>query len=117
VEEIIRLEGITKIFPGVVANDNVSLTIYKGEIHAIVGENGAGKSTLMKIIYGLYRPDKGEIYISGKKVNIHSPKIAINYGIGMVHQHFMLIPPFTVIENIILGSEVKNGISLNLKKD
>ena len=115
-EEIIRLEGITKYFPGVVANDNVSLTIYKGEIHAIVGENGAGKSTLMKIIYGLYKPDKGEIYINGKKVNINSPKIAISYGIGMVHQHFMLIPPFTVIENIILGSEVKNGISLNFKK-
>lgn len=115
-EEIIRLEGITKIFPGVVANDNINLSIYSGEIHAIVGENGAGKSTLMKILYGLYKPDKGFIYIKNKKINLNSPKDAINHGIGMVHQHFMLIPPFTVIENIILGAELKNGMSLNLKK-
>jgi simple sugar transport system ATP-binding protein len=116
VEEIIKLEGITKTFPGVLANDNINLSIYQGEIHAIVGENGAGKSTLMKILYGLYKPDKGNIYIKGKRVVFDSPKDAIENGIGMVHQHFMLIPPFSVIENIILGSEVKNGVSLNFKK-
>ncbi|MGB9812002.1 MAG: ABC transporter ATP-binding protein, partial [Dictyoglomus turgidum] len=115
-EEIIKLEGITKTFPGVLANDNINLSIYQGEIHAIVGENGAGKSTLMKILYGLYKPDKGNIYIKGKRVVFDSPKDAIENGIGMVHQHFMLIPPFSVIENIILGSEVKNGVSLNFKK-
>lgn len=115
-EEIIKLEGITKVFPGVLANDNVNLSIYPGEIHAIVGENGAGKSTLMKILYGLYKPDKGNIYIKGKKVIFNSPRDAIENGIGMVHQHFMLIPPFSVIENIILGSEIKNGISLDFKK-
>lgn len=115
-EEIIRLEGITKVFPGVVANDNISLSIHSGEIHAIVGENGAGKSTLMKILYGLYKPDRGSIYIKNKKINLNSPKDAINYGIGMVHQHFMLIPPFTVIENIILGTEIKKRISLDLKR-
>ncbi len=115
-EEIIRLEGITKTFPGVLANDNINLSIYQGEIHAIVGENGAGKSTLMKILYGLYKPDKGNIYIKGKKVVFDSPKDAIEKGIGMVHQHFMLIPPFSVIENIILGSEVKNGFFLDFKK-
>lgn len=114
--EIIKLEGITKIFPGVVANDDVNLSIHPGEIHAIVGENGAGKSTLMKILYGLYKPDKGDIHIKGRKVVFNSPRDAIDNGIGMVHQHFMLIPPFTVIENIILGAEIKNGIFLDLKK-
>ncbi|SMB98753.1 nucleoside ABC transporter ATP-binding protein [Thermanaeromonas toyohensis ToBE] len=102
----IKLEGITKRFPGIVANDNITLEIAKGEIHAIVGENGAGKSTLMKILCGLYQPDKGQIYLEGKKVNIVSPRRAISLGIGMVHQHFMLIPRFTVLENIILGAEV-----------
>ncbi|MCX7845332.1 MAG: ABC transporter ATP-binding protein, partial [Dictyoglomaceae bacterium] len=111
--EIIKLEGIVKKFPGVIANDNVSLSIYEREIHAIVGENGAGKSTLMKILYGLYRPDKGKIFIRGKEVHITEPKIAISLGIGMVHQHFMLIPPFTVVENIILGAEPKRNISLD----
>jgi len=116
VEEIIRLEGITKIFPDVIANDNVDLSINAGEIHAIVGENGAGKSTLMKVLDGLYKPDKGKIYIKGKKVTINDPKDAIALGIGMVHQHFMLIPPFSVLENIILGAEPKNGPFLNFKK-
>ncbi|HOP95427.1 MAG: ABC transporter ATP-binding protein [Dictyoglomaceae bacterium] len=115
-EEIIRLEGITKIFPDVIANDNVDLSINAGEIHAIVGENGAGKSTLMKVLDGLYKPDKGKIYIKGKKVTINDPKDAIALGIGMVHQHFMLIPPFSVLENIILGAEPKNGPFLNFKK-
>ncbi|MEN2984233.1 MAG: ABC transporter ATP-binding protein [Dictyoglomaceae bacterium] len=111
--KIIKLEGIVKKFPGVIANDNIDLSINEGEIHAIVGENGAGKSTLMKILYGLYRPDKGKIFIKGKEVHITEPKVAISLGIGMVHQHFMLIPPFTVVENIILGSEPKKKLSLD----
>jgi simple sugar transport system ATP-binding protein len=115
-EEIIVMEGIVKRFPGVIANDNVDLMIKEGEIHAIVGENGAGKSTLMKILYGLYRPDKGKIFVRGKEVHITDPRIAISLGIGMVHQHFMLIPTFTVTENIILGAEPKNGLALNYKK-
>jgi simple sugar transport system ATP-binding protein len=115
-EEIIVMEGIVKRFPGVIANDNVDLMIREGEIHAIVGENGAGKSTLMKILYGLYRPDKGKIFVRGKEVHITDPRIAISLGIGMVHQHFMLIPTFTVTENIILGAEPKNGLALNYKK-
>ncbi len=104
-KNIIELKEITKAFPGVLANDSVNLTIREGEIHAIVGENGAGKSTLMKILYGLYQPNSGEIYIQGKKINIHSPMTAIKNGIGMVHQHFMLLPSFTVAENIVLGTE------------
>ncbi|PMQ02284.1 MAG: ABC transporter ATP-binding protein [Dictyoglomus sp. NZ13-RE01] len=115
-EEIIRMEEIVKTFPGVIANDHVSLSIYNKEIHAIVGENGAGKSTLMKILYGLYRPDRGKIFVKGKQVQINEPRIAISLGIGMVHQHFMLIPNFTVAENIILGAEPKNNITLDYKK-
>nr|WP_269467431.1 ABC transporter ATP-binding protein [Anoxybacter fermentans] len=99
------MKGITKVFPGVVANDNINFELKKGEIHALLGENGAGKTTLMKILYGLYRPTSGEIYVNGKRVDIDSPNKAIELGIGMVHQHFMLIPPFTVAENIVLGSE------------
>ncbi|WP_273224197.1 ABC transporter ATP-binding protein [Geosporobacter ferrireducens] len=102
---IIELKEITKVFPGVLANDNINLSIREGEIHAIVGENGAGKSTLMKILYGLYQPNSGEIYIREKRMNIRSPIAAIRNGIGMVHQHFMLIPSFTVAENIVLGTE------------
>lgn len=104
-ESIIKLVGITKVFPEVVANDNINLEIKKGEIHAIVGENGAGKSTLMKIIYGLYQPTAGQIYINGRPLNVTNPQIAIKNGIGMVHQHFMLVPSFTVAENVVLGSE------------
>lgn len=104
-EKLIELKHITKQFPGVLANDDVSLDIEKGEIHAIVGENGAGKSTLMKILYGLYEPTAGEIYYKGSPVNIKSPLDAIRLGIGMVHQHFMLVPSFTVAENIVLGVE------------
>jgi simple sugar transport system ATP-binding protein len=108
--------GITKRFPGIVANDNIHLTVKKGEIHALLGENGAGKSTLMNILFGLYQPDEGEIRIKGKPVKITGPTIANKLGIGMVHQHFMLVHPFTVTENIILGDErSKNGI-LNLKE-
>jgi len=102
---LLRMEGITKAFPGVVANDKISLDLREGEILALVGENGAGKSTLMKILYGLYRPDSGEILIRDRKTRIAGPRDAITQGIGMVHQHFMLIPPFTVLENIMLGSE------------
>lgn len=102
---VIELAGITKRFPGVLANDRMSLTVESGEIHAMVGENGAGKSTLMKILYGLYQPDAGSIAVRGRPVTLEGPRRAIELGIGMVHQHFMLIPRFTVAENVILGSE------------
>ena len=102
---ILELRGITKRFPGVLANDHIDLTLNKGEIHALLGENGAGKSTLMNILYGLYAPDEGEIIVGGNKINVESPKDAIEAGIGMVHQHFMLVPVFTVTENVILGDE------------
>ena len=102
---ILELRGITKRFPGVLANDKINLTLNKGEIHALLGENGAGKSTLMNILYGLYNPDEGEILINGEKISVSSPRDAIARGIGMVHQHFMLIPVFTVTENVMLGDE------------
>jgi general nucleoside transport system ATP-binding protein len=102
---ILELRGITKTFPGVLANDHIDLTLNQGEILAILGENGAGKTTLMNILYGLYSPDEGEISIRGSKVNIRNPHDAIHLGIGMVHQHFMLIPVFTVAENVMLGVE------------
>ena len=99
------MTGITRCFARVVANDNVSLSVADGEVHAIVGENGAGKSTLMKILYGLYQPDSGTIRVNGSLSQFRSPADAIAAGIGMVHQHFMLVPPFTVAENVILGEE------------
>jgi ABC-type uncharacterized transport system ATPase subunit len=102
---VLELRGITKRFPGVLANDHIDLTLAKGEIHALLGENGAGKTTLMNILYGLYQPDEGEIFVKGKKLEVHSPTDAITAGIGMVHQHFMLIPVFTVTENVMLGDE------------
>ncbi|MFM7950425.1 MAG: ATP-binding cassette domain-containing protein, partial [Acidimicrobiaceae bacterium] len=101
----LELRGITKRFPGVVANDSVNLAISTGEVLALVGENGAGKSTLMNVLYGLYKADEGEILIDGIGVNFHSPADAIKAGIGMVHQHFMLVPVFSVAENVVLGSE------------
>jgi ABC-type uncharacterized transport system ATPase subunit len=101
----VELAGITKTFPGVVANDDIHLRVRSGEIHAIVGENGAGKSTLMKILYGMLRPDRGTIAIDGREVHFRSPKDAIAAGIGMVHQHFMLADNLTVLENVVLGSE------------
>jgi simple sugar transport system ATP-binding protein len=102
---LLELRGITKRFPGVLANDDVSITVDTGEILSLLGENGAGKSTLMNVVYGLLAPDAGEILFEGKQVDIHSPKDAIDLGIGMVHQHFMLVEPFTVTENIVLGTE------------
>ena len=102
---ILELKGITKRFQKVVANDHIDLTLNKGEILALLGENGAGKSTLMNILYGLYTPDEGEIFFRGSKVSIHNPGDAIDQGIGMVHQHFMLVPVFTVTENVMLGAE------------
>ncbi len=101
----IELNGITKRFPGVVANDDIDLSVAAGEIHAICGENGAGKSTLMKILYGMQAPDEGTIKINGEPVELHSPAEAIELGIGMVHQHFMLADQLTVLENVILGAE------------
>ena len=102
---LVSLEGITKRFPGVVANEDVNLQLRAGEIHALVGENGAGKSTLMRVLYGLYPPDEGHVLIRGQEVKINSPRQAIAYGIGMVHQHFVLVDRFTVTENILLGAE------------
>ncbi len=113
---VIEMKGIGKSFPGVRANDDISLEIKQGEIHVLLGENGAGKSTLMNILYGLYTPDEGEIIVRGVPVKITNPNVAISLGIGMVHQHFMLVPPFTVAENIVLGSEPKKGLKLDLDK-
>ena len=108
---IIEMLGITKSFPGILANDDISLQLKKGEIHALLGENGAGKSTLMSILFGLYKPDKGIIKKNGKEISISNPNDANNYGIGMVHQHFKLVHNFTVIENIIMGVEpTKRGL-------
>jgi ABC-type uncharacterized transport system ATPase subunit len=114
-ETVLEARGITKRFPGVVANDHIDFEIQVGEIHAILGENGAGKTTLMNILFGLYQPDEGEIYVGGEKVNFRSPLDAIDLGIGMVHQNRKLIPAHTVIENIILGHP-RAGKILNLKR-
>ncbi len=113
---MLELRNITKTFGNVVANNNVSIKIEKGTIHAIVGENGAGKSTIMRIAYGFYKADSGEILVDGKTVNIRTPQDAINLGIGMVHQHFMLVDTMTVGENIILGAEGGNPAAIDWKK-
>ncbi|WP_341529602.1 ABC transporter ATP-binding protein [Nostoc sp. UHCC 0302] len=112
----LRLDNITKCFGSFVANDNISFSIANGKIHAILGENGAGKTTLMNIISGLYQPDKGQIYLQEQPVKIPSPNTAINLGIGMIHQHFMLIPELTVTENIILGTENRWRLNLHQKQ-
>lgn len=115
-EPILSMRNITKIFYGNFANKDVNFEVNKGEIHALVGENGAGKTTLMSILYGLYPADEGEIYIKGKKVDINEPSVAIGNGIGMVFQHFMLVEPFTVAENVILGKEPRKGIFVDNRK-
>jgi ABC-type uncharacterized transport system ATPase subunit len=113
---VLEMQHITKRFPGIVANDDVSFDLREGEVHALLGENGAGKSTLMNILYGLYHPDQGEIRIKGKPVQLGSPRAAIDAGVGMVHQHFMLIPVMTVAENIVLAAEpVRDGVLLDLR--
>ncbi len=104
-EYVIEMRHITKVFPGIIANDDITLTLKKGEIHALLGENGAGKSTLMSVLFGLYQPEIGEIYRDGKKVIINDPNDATRLGIGMVHQHFKLVECFSILDNIILGSE------------
>ena len=101
----IEMLNITKEFPGIIANDNITLQLRKGEIHALLGENGAGKSTLMSVLFGLYQPEKGVIKKDGEVINIRDPKDATKYRIGMVHQHFKLVEVFTVLDNIILGAE------------
>jgi general nucleoside transport system ATP-binding protein len=106
---VLELRGITKRFPGVVANDAIDFDLYRGEVHALLGENGAGKTTLMNVLYGLYRQDEGEIVLNGKPTTFHSPGDAIRAGIGMVHQHFMLIPVMTVAENIVLAREPRHA--------
>src|SRR2546423_6937183 len=112
---VLELRGITKRFPSVVANDRIDFDLRRGEVHALLGENGAGKSTLMNVLYALYRPDEGEIRINGVPVSMGSPKEAIEHGIGMVHQHFMLIPVMTVAENIVLATEPRRaGVLLDL---
>src|SRR3989337_887734 len=114
---VLELRGITKRFPGVVANNHIDLKLEAGEVHALLGENGAGKTTLMNILYGLYSPDEGEIFVKGKPFTPKSPSDAISAGIGMVHQHFMLVPVFTVTENVMLGDEyVKRGGILDRKR-
>ncbi|MEK5411992.1 ABC transporter ATP-binding protein [Priestia sp. FSL W8-0001] len=115
-EYVIEMLNIRKEFPGIVANDNITLQVKKGEIHALLGENGAGKSTLMNVLFGLYQPEKGEIKVKGKAVKITNPNIANDLGIGMVHQHFMLVQNFTVTENIILGNEPTKAGKINIAK-
>ncbi|MCD1260053.1 ABC transporter ATP-binding protein [Paenibacillus athensensis] len=112
---VVELVNITKRFPGIVANDAISLKLAQGEIHALLGENGAGKSTLMNILFGLYQPDEGSIRLHGQEVSIDSPNRAIELGIGMVHQHFKLVQPFTVAENIILGMEPRKGVRIDYR--
>ncbi|MEW9501245.1 ABC transporter ATP-binding protein [Jeotgalibacillus marinus] len=113
---VIEMLNIRKEFPGIVANDNITLQLKKGEIHALLGENGAGKSTLMNVLFGLYQPEQGEIKVKGKKVHITNPNVANELGIGMVHQHFMLVESFTITENIVLGIEPKKGLTIDMKK-
>ncbi len=113
---VLEVRNLTKRFPGIVANDAVNFSLNAGEIHALLGENGAGKSTLMNMLYGLYRPDEGEILLNGEVVHIQGSNDAIRRGLGMVHQHFMLVPTLTVAENIILGNEVVSNALIDIKK-
>src|SRR6476620_4738722 len=111
----VKLTGITKRFPGVVANSDINITVRRGTVHALVGENGAGKSTLMKTLYGMHQPEEGTITVNGNQVVFQSPADAIAVGIGMVHQHFMLADNLTVWENIVLGSEPQSAGRLDVK--
>ncbi len=111
---VIEMKGIRKVFPGIVANDDITIVLNKGEVLALLGENGAGKSTLMSILFGLYRPDQGTISVKGKEVHINNPTQANDMGIGMVHQHFKLVHNFTITENIILGLEPRKGLGMDL---
>src|SRR5210317_1725802 len=111
-----EMRGITKRFPGVLANDRVDFDVRAGEVHALLGENGAGKSTLMKVLYGMYKPDEGELWLNGQQVVINSPTDAINHGIGMIHQHFMLVESLTVAENVALGLASSRGPLTDLDK-
>ena len=112
---VVEMREIVKRFGLFTANDHINLKVHKGEVHAILGENGAGKSTLMNVLCGLYHPTSGQLFVKGKEVHMNSPKDAIDMGIGMVHQHFMLIQPFTVTENIILGVEPTKGLVVDKK--
>ncbi|MEH6936957.1 ABC transporter ATP-binding protein [Bacillus sp. JJ664] len=114
-EYVVEMLNITKEFPGIIANDNITLRLKKGEVHALLGENGAGKSTLMSVLFGMYTPEKGTIKVRGKEVKIANPNVANELGIGMVHQHFKLVANFTVTENIILGLEPKKGLVIDIK--
>jgi len=114
-EYVVEMLNITKEFPGIIANDNITLRLKKGEVHALLGENGAGKSTLMSVLFGMYTPEKGSIKVRGKEVTISNPNVANALGIGMVHQHFKLVSNFTVTENIILGLEPKKGFVVDIK--
>ncbi len=112
--DLLEMKGIVKRFPGVLAADHIDFDVRSGEIHALLGENGAGKSTLMKMLYGLYHPDEGQILINGQAIKIDRPQDAIQYGIGMIHQHFMLVPSLTVAENIALGMKSSRGVRLDI---
>ena len=113
---MLEMRGITKRFPGVLAGDHIDFDLLPGEVHTLLGENGAGKSTLMKILYGLYHPDEGEILLNGHPLHITSPTDAIANGIGMIHQHFMLVPSLTVAENVALGLRSSRGIVTDLDR-
>ena len=113
----LEMRGITKTFGSIVANNNVDLTVYRGEILAVLGENGCGKTTLMNMIAGIYYPDAGNIFIGGSKASIHSPADAFGYGIGMIHQHFKLVDLFTAAENIVLGSKTRKHYNISKVAD
>ena len=115
-DHVIQFRGIVKRFPGVVANNGIDLEIQRGEIHCLLGENGAGKTTLMRILYGLYQPDAGEVFLNGRPIKMSSPRVALDHGIGMVHQHFRLVPTLSVEENVVLGLDEGRGPFLNFRQ-